>query len=146
MSVFDSGFVLGDGVWEGIRLHGGVLLFAKAHFRRLYQGAKAIDMDLGCTPAELEAMVYQTVDANGMRDHVHIRLMVTRGGGLSPPLPLSASLSLSASLTSRNCTWLLLTPHLYVNKHFKPIECNDHDLVSVLTWLPASKVCRYVAT
>ena len=79
VSVFDSGFVLGDGVWEGIRLHGGVLLFVKEHLRRLYQGAKAIDMDLGCTPAELEAMVYQTVDANDMRDHVHIRLMVTRG-------------------------------------------------------------------
>ena len=55
VSVFDAGFVLGDGVWEGIRLHRGVLLFAEEHIRRLYQGAKAIDMDLGCTPAELEA-------------------------------------------------------------------------------------------
>ncbi|KAL4439885.1 hypothetical protein ABPG75_002886 [Micractinium tetrahymenae] len=79
VSVLDSGFMLGDGVWEGMRLHRGVLLFAQEHMDRLFEGAKAIDMDIGLTKQEVAQLVYDTVDANCMRDHVHIRLMVTRG-------------------------------------------------------------------
>ena len=79
VSVFDSGFVLGDGVWEGVRLHGGVLLYAAEHVKRLFQGAKAIDMDVDVTPGDLIKMMYDTVDANEMHEGVHIRLMVTRG-------------------------------------------------------------------
>lgn len=81
VSVLDSGFMLGDGVWEGIRLHKGVLAFAKPHLRRLYEGAKAIDLDLGATPKQLLSMVYATLDANGMGSDsgVHVRLMVSRG-------------------------------------------------------------------
>ncbi|PRW33103.1 branched chain amino acid aminotransferase [Chlorella sorokiniana] len=79
VSVFDSGFMLGDGVWEGIRLHRGVLLFLQDHLDRLYEGAKAIDMDIGLTKQQLAELVYQTIDANGMRDGVHVRLMVSRG-------------------------------------------------------------------
>jgi branched-chain amino acid aminotransferase len=79
VSVFDSGFVLGDGVWEGVRLHGGVLLYAAEHVKRLFQGAKAIDMDVDVTLGDLIKMMYDTVDANEMHEGVHIRLMVTRG-------------------------------------------------------------------
>eukprot|EP00873_Tetraselmis_striata_P007128 jgi/Tetstr1/427392/TSEL_017556.t1 len=81
VSVLDSGFVLGDGVWEGIRLHRGVLLFAEQHIDRLFEGSKAIDMDLGISKADLEQMIYETCDSNGMQEasHVHIRLMATRG-------------------------------------------------------------------
>ena len=79
VSVFDSGFVLGDGVWEGIRLHDGVLMYVDEHVKRLYQGAKAIDMEIGVTQSGLIAMMYETVDANEMKSGVHIRLMVTRG-------------------------------------------------------------------
>ncbi len=79
VSVLDSGFVLGDGVWEGMRLHKSVLLFAAAHMRRLWEGAAAIDMDLGVSREQMLRMVYAVVDANDMRDDVHIRLMVTRG-------------------------------------------------------------------
>ena len=79
VSVFDSGFVLGDGVWEGIRLHDGVLMYVDEHVKRLYQGAKAIDMEIGVTQAGLIKMMYETVDANEMKSGVHIRLMVTRG-------------------------------------------------------------------
>jgi branched-chain amino acid aminotransferase len=73
--------MLGDGVWEGIRLHKGVLAFAKPHLRRLYEGAKAIDLDLGASPKQLLSMIYATLDANGMgsASGVHIRLMVSRG-------------------------------------------------------------------
>ena len=79
VSVLDAGFVLGDGVSEGLRLRAGVVQFAKQHLRRLREGAAALDMELGATSQQLLRMVYAVVDANGMRDDVHIRLMVTRG-------------------------------------------------------------------
>ncbi|MCA0908792.1 aminotransferase class IV [Qipengyuania gaetbuli] len=80
ISVFDSGFMLGDGVWEGIRMHAGRFAFLDRHFDRLWRGAKAILMDLGVTREELEARLYAVCDANGMtEDGVHVRLMCTRG-------------------------------------------------------------------
>ena len=81
VSVFDSGFMLGDGVWEGLRVHRGKIAFLGAHMDRLYEGAKAIAMDIGLTRDELTARLDETIDGNGMRDAegVHIRLMVTRG-------------------------------------------------------------------
>lgn len=81
VSVFDSGFMLGDGVWEGLRVHRGKIVFLGAHLDRLYEGAKAIAMDIGLTRDELTARLDETIDGNGMRDAegVHIRLMVTRG-------------------------------------------------------------------
>lgn len=85
VSVFDSGFMLGDGVWEGIRLHGGRLAFLDRHLDRLWRGAKAIHMDIGVTRDELERRLYAVLDANGMMDDgVHIRLMVTRGVRSTP--------------------------------------------------------------
>ena len=81
VSVFDSGFMLGDGVWEGLRLHHGRFAFLEAHLDRLYEGAKAIMLDIGLTREELTARLDAVIDANHMRDQagVHIRLMVTRG-------------------------------------------------------------------
>jgi branched-chain amino acid aminotransferase len=84
ISVFDSGFILGDGVWEGLRLHGGRLAFFGQHMKRLYEGAKALDMDIGLSPDELVTRVYQTCEANGMNSDVHIRLMITRGMKATP--------------------------------------------------------------
>ncbi len=84
VSVFDSGFILGDGVWEGLRLHQGVVVFLKDHLRRLYQGAKALDMDIGLTPQALTQRLMETLEANDMHDGVHIRLMVTRGVKMTP--------------------------------------------------------------
>jgi branched-chain amino acid aminotransferase len=79
VSVFDSGFVLGDGVWEGLRVHKGRIAFLAAHLDRLYEGAKAIALDIGLDRDALTRRLYATLDANGMADGVHIRLMVTRG-------------------------------------------------------------------
>lgn len=79
VSVFDSGFILGDGIWEGLRLHHGAIPFIDRHMRRLWEGAKALDMDLGLSQEALVARLYDTVRANQMEDHVHIRLMVSRG-------------------------------------------------------------------
>jgi branched-chain amino acid aminotransferase len=84
VSVFDSGFVLGDGVWEGLRVHHGKLAFLDQHLDRLYEGAKAIALDIGRTRAELTADIERTLDANGMSDGVHVRLMVTRGVKRTP--------------------------------------------------------------
>jgi branched-chain amino acid aminotransferase len=84
VSVFDSGFVLGDGVWEGLRVVDGGIAFLAQHLDRLYQGAKAIDMDIGVNRETLVARVFQTLAANGMRDGVHVRLMVTRGVKATP--------------------------------------------------------------
>jgi branched-chain amino acid aminotransferase len=84
ISVFDSGVILGDGVWEGIRLHQGYLAFIEQHMRRLYDGAKALDMDIGITKEALVKRIYDTCAANDMQDGVHIRLMVTRGIKATP--------------------------------------------------------------
>jgi len=84
VSVFDAGFVLGDGVWEGLRLHRGALLFLDAHLDRLYEGAGAIALDIGLSRAEMIAALRQTVEANKMESGVHIRLMVTRGPKKAP--------------------------------------------------------------
>ncbi len=84
VSVFDAGFVLGDGVWEGLRVHHGGLPFLDMHLDRLYEGAKAIDLDIGLTREQLTERILETLRVNGMRDHVHIRLMVTRGLKATP--------------------------------------------------------------
>jgi branched-chain amino acid aminotransferase len=79
VSVFDSGFMLGDGVWEGMRVHDGRIAFLDRHLDRLFEGAKAIAMDIGLSREALTKRLYETLDANQMSDGVHIRLMVTRG-------------------------------------------------------------------
>ncbi|MFL6762559.1 MAG: aminotransferase class IV [Sphingomicrobium sp.] len=84
VSVFDSGFMLGDGVWEGLRLHGGKLGFLDRHLDRLFEGAKAIAMDVGVSRDELARRLYETIDANAMGEGVHVRLMVTRGVRSTP--------------------------------------------------------------
>lgn len=79
VSVFDAGFVLGDGVWEGLRLHKGALVFLDAHLDRLFWGAHEIALDVGMTRDEIVAALKRTIEANRMSDGVHVRLMVTRG-------------------------------------------------------------------
>ncbi|MGA9746774.1 MAG: aminotransferase class IV [Nocardioides sp.] len=84
VSVFDSGFVLGDGVWEGLRVHHGHPAFLELHLDRLFQGAQALMLDIGMTRDELARALYATLAANDMYDGVHIRLMVTRGVKSTP--------------------------------------------------------------
>jgi branched-chain amino acid aminotransferase len=79
VSIFDAGFVVGDGVWEGLRLHKGALLFLETHLDRLYAGAAQIRLDIGLDRAALTAALWETMAANGFDDGVHIRVMVTRG-------------------------------------------------------------------
>jgi branched-chain amino acid aminotransferase len=79
VSVFDSGFILGDGIWEGLRVHHGKIPFLERHLKRLWEGAKALDLDMGLSQAELSQRLYDTLAANQMEEDVHIRLMVSRG-------------------------------------------------------------------
>ena len=79
VSVYDSGFMLGDGVWEGMRLYNGTWAFLDEHMDRLYEAAKAIDLDIGMDRAALIQALKDTQAANGMTTDAHARLMVTRG-------------------------------------------------------------------
>jgi len=79
VSLFDAGFGMGDGVWEGLRLHKGALLFLDAHLDRLFAGAAAIRLDIGLSRTEIVAALQATLAANAMTDGAHLRLMVTRG-------------------------------------------------------------------
>jgi branched-chain amino acid aminotransferase len=79
VSVYDSGFMLGDGVWEGIRLYNGTWSFLDEHLDRLFEAAKAVDIDIGLTRNQLVQAIFDTQAANGMTSDAHARLMVTRG-------------------------------------------------------------------
>ncbi len=107
ISVFDSGFLVGDGVWEGLRLHREVLVFLDEHLDRLYQGATAIGLDIGLTRAEITAALYRTVRANDMHDAVHVRLMITRGIKQTP--------SQDPRLTSGPPTVVIIAEHKQAN-------------------------------
>ena len=79
ISVFDSGYLVGDGIWEGIRLTGGKLVFIEEHLNRLWQAAKATHINMAYSKDELIEIIYKTLEKNNMTDGVHIRVMVTRG-------------------------------------------------------------------
>ncbi len=84
VSVFDSGFLVGDGIWEGIRLHHGKLSFLDRHLDRLFASAAAIDLDIGLDRTGVTDALQATIDRNEMHDDVHIRLMITRGDKKTP--------------------------------------------------------------
>jgi len=84
ISVFDSGYLVGDGIWEALRLHDDVLVFLDEHLNRLWQAAATVGMDLKMTREELTDKLWQTLRANDMHNGVHIRFMVTRGTKKTP--------------------------------------------------------------
>ena len=96
VSVFDAGFLLGDGVCESFRLHKGNLVFIDEHIQRLYHGADAISMDIGKSREEMLSEIHRVVDANEMFDDVHVRLIVSRG---LKPTPYQAPWVISSSPT-----------------------------------------------
>ena len=89
VSVFDSGFVLGDGVWEGLRVYPGpdgkgVVAFLERHMKRLFEGAKTLDFEMALTKPQLAERIYRCLDANNAHEGVHIRLMMSRGVKATP--------------------------------------------------------------
>ncbi len=95
VSVYDSGFMLGDGVWEGVRLYNGRWTFMDEHIDRLFEAAKAIDLDIGMTKAQVTQALLDTQAANGLTTDAHARLMVTRGIE-NPPVPAPVAVALRA--------------------------------------------------
>lgn len=84
ISVFDSGYLIGDGIWEAVRLHQGVLVFLDEHLDRLWQAAATVGMKLNMSREDLTAALWRTLDANDMHDDVHVRFMLTRGTKTTP--------------------------------------------------------------
>ena len=84
ISVFDSGFLLGDGVWEGIRLHQSTLVFIEDHLDRLYASAKGISLHIDYTKKEMINEINKVLEKNNMNDDIHIRLVVSRGDKITP--------------------------------------------------------------
>ena len=84
ISVFDSGFLLGDGIWEGIRLVNNTWVFLDEHLDRLFEGCKAIDIKINLSKGEIKAALLETQKINNMSDSAHARLMITRGNKIKP--------------------------------------------------------------
>jgi len=84
ISVFDSGFLLGDGIWEGIRLHKSKLVFIEDHLNRLFASAKGISLDITYSKEDIVNEVNKVLDKNKMNDNIHIRLIVSRGDKITP--------------------------------------------------------------
>ncbi|AKS46817.1 branched-chain amino acid aminotransferase [Octadecabacter temperatus] len=84
VSVYDSGFMLGDGMWEGLRLYNGKWAFFDEHMDRLFNSLKSVSIDIGMGPADVLDILNKTADANGMTDNAHCRLMITRGRKAKP--------------------------------------------------------------
>jgi len=84
ISVFDSGFLLGDGVWEGIRLHKSKLVFIEDHLDRLFASAKGISLDISYSREEIVYEINKVLNKNRMDDNIHIRLVVSRGDKITP--------------------------------------------------------------
>lgn len=84
ISVFDSGFLLGDGIWEGIRLVNNTWMFLDTHLDRLFEGCKAIDLDMHLSKDEIKGAIIETQERNNMTDSAHARLMITRGNKIKP--------------------------------------------------------------
>ena len=84
ISVFDSGFLLGDGVWEGIRFHNSKLLFIDDHLKRLFDSAKGIELDITLSKNQLINEILKVLNANKMKDDIHIRIVISRGNKITP--------------------------------------------------------------
>ncbi len=79
ISVFDSGYLVGDGVWEAFRVHQGKMIFIDKHLDRLWQSAKVVGINIPFNREELLPNIQTTLDANEMKNHIHVRIMLTRG-------------------------------------------------------------------
>ena len=96
VSVFDAGFLLGDGVWESFRLHEGKLVFNEDHMDRLFRGASQISLDPGKSRNQIMEEIHRVISANQMHDQVHLRLIISRG---LKPTPYQAPWVISSSPT-----------------------------------------------
>jgi len=113
VSVFDAGFLLGDGVWESFRLHNGTIAFADEHMDRLFRGAESISMDIGRSREQILDEVNRVIEANDMHNGVHVRLIVTRG---LKPTPYQAPWVISSQPT------LVIMPEYKIANEQRAVE------------------------
>lgn len=148
VSVFDSGFMLGDGVWEGLRLYGGRWAFLDAHLDRLFEAAKAIDLEIGMDRAALVQALEDTRKANGMEEDAHARLMVTRGvkarpfqhPSLSRSGPTIVIIMEHSKVTAPRALKLATVPHLRGLPMTQDPKLNSHSKLNcILACIAAEK-------
>lgn len=147
VSVYDSGFMLGDGIWEGLRLHRGHWAFLDEHINRLFEGAKALDLDVGRTPEQVKEALEQTRQANEMFDDVHARLMVTRGvkqrpfqhPALSQSGPTFVILMEHSKPTLQSGIRLATVPHLRGLPMTQDPKLNSHSKLNCILALIAAE-------
>ena len=148
VSVFDSGFMLGDGVWEGLRLYDGRWAFLDAHLDRLFEAAKAIDLEIGMDRAALVQALEDTRQANGMADDAHARLMVTRGvkarpfqhPSLSRSGPTIVIIMEHSKVTAPRALRLATVPHLRGLPMTQDPKLNSHSKLNcILACIAAEK-------
>ena len=148
VSVFDSGFMLGDGVWEGLRLYGGRWAFLDAHLDRLFEAAKAIDLDMRMDRAALVQALEDTRQANGMEEDAHARLMVTRGvkarpfqhPSLSRSGPTIVIIMEHSRVTAPRALTLATVPHLRGLPMTQDPKLNSHSKLNcILACIAAEK-------
>ena len=151
VSVYDAGFMLGDGVWEGVRLYNGKWAFLDAHLDRLFEAAKAIDLDIGMDPAGVAAALDATAQANSMTENVHARLMVTRGvkakpfqdprlSRTGPTMVIIMEHSVASEATFRRGIKLATVPHLRGLPMTQDPKLNSHSKLNcILAGIAAQK-------
>ena len=151
VSVYDSGFLLGDGVWEGIRLYNGRWAFLDEHLDRLFEAAKAIDLNIGMDRAAVAAALDETAAANGMTENVHARLMVTRGvkakpfqdprlSRSGPTMVIIMEHSVPSDATFRRGIRLATVPHLRGLPMTQDPKLNSHSKLNcILAGIAAQK-------
>jgi len=111
ISVFDSGYLVGDGIWEAFRLHKGSLAFADMHLNRLWSAAASVGMEFPFSKKELLEKVWRVIEANHMEDHVHVRVMITRGIKKTP--------SQDPRLTISGPNVVIIAEHKKASQHSK---------------------------
>ncbi len=151
VSVYDSGFMLGDGVWEGIRLYNRQWAFLDLHMDRLFEAAKAIDLDIGMDRAGVIAALDATANANGMTENVHARLMVTRGvkakpfqdprlSKSGPTIVIIMEHSIASEATFQRGIKLATVPHLRGLPMTQDPKLNSHSKLNcILAGIAAQK-------
>ena len=151
VSVYDAGFMLGDGVWEGIRLYNGTWAFLDEHLDRLFEAAKAIDLDIGMDRAGVAQALDETAAANGMTRDVHARLMVTRGvkakpfqdprlSKSGPTMVIIMEHSVPSDATFRRGIRLATVPHLRGLPMTQDPKLNSHSKLNcILAGIAAQK-------
>ena len=119
ISVFDSLVQGGDGVWEGVRVYDGRIFCLDKHLNRMMESAKSMDFENVPTKEYIQQAIFETLEANGMRDDTHIRLSLSRGKKITS--------GMNPKLNQFGCTLIVLAewkPSIYSGLELKLVTAN----------------------